>query len=496
MLEPGAKFSHFTIIRKLGEGGMGSVYLAEDQKLGRKVALKVLLGEFFDSVERQERFKREAMIAAQINHPNVMSIFDIGSDVEAASGRDLSYIVMEFVEGQSLSDYLRDKKPDLGAVLRLAEKISAGLAAAHKLHIVHRDIKADNIMIDADGEPKILDFGLAKPSDGLFEKSEGTPTISKELTKAGKILGTVSYMSPEQARGDAIDIRSDIFSFGILLYRMATGELPFQGPSQVSTLAKILETRHEMPRTKNENIPLELERIIDKCLQKESNDRYQDTRDLVLDLRNMRRQYDSGISDSITGEVQRARSRKGIISSKGLRIGVPIALVLVVAAVVIQFTSRTDNSASTKLNAQENSLAILGFENKTGDTLYDWMETGLPEILLTDLAQSEALHVISRERLLDHFSSNRDAVHTHEEFVKAAKALGAVNILSGAFYKLGDKMRIDARLEDVATGQIILAEKVVGEDPFGLVDSLTRKITLSMHVKEQIGGDRRVATYV
>ncbi len=475
---------------------MGSVYLAEDQKLGRKVALKVLLGEFFDNAERQERFKREATTAAQISHPNVMSIFDIGTDVDQATGRELNYIVMEFVEGQSLSEYMKEKQPDLGTMMRLAEKIAAGLAAAHKLHIVHRDIKADNIIVDSDGEPKILDFGLAKPTDALMEKSEGTATVSQELTRAGKILGTVSYMSPEQARGETVDTRSDIFSFGILLYRMATGEMPFQGPSQVSTLAKILETRHEMPRVKNENIPPELERIIDKCLQKEPNDRYQDTRDLVLDLRNLRRQYDSGITESVTGEIPRMTSRKGMFGSAWFRIASAAVLVLLVASLAYKMFGGERESASTKLNAEENSLAITGFENKTGDTVYNWMETGLPEILLTDLAQSKALHVISRERLLDYFSSGRNNVHSHEEFVKAAKSLGAVRLLSGSFYKLGEKMRIDARLEDVATGQIVLAEKVVGDDPFGLVDSLTHKITVSMHVTDQGGSDRSVATYV
>ncbi len=496
MLEPGASFSHFTILRKLGEGGMGSVYLAEDQKLGRKVALKVLLGEFFDNAERQERFKREATTAAQINHPNVMSIFDIGSDIDESSGRQLNYIVMEYVEGQSLSVYLNEKKPDLGTSLRLAEKIAAGLAAAHKLHIVHRDIKADNIIVDSDGEPKILDFGLAKPTDALMEKSEGTATVSQELTKAGKILGTVSYMSPEQARGETVDTRSDVFSFGILLYRMATGELPFQGPSQVSTLAKILETRHEMPRVKNENIPPELERIIDKCLQKEPNDRYQDTRDLVIDLRNLRRQYDSGVSDSVTGELPALKPRRKEFTLSGFRLIAAIVVILIIAAGGYGLFSGKHESASTKLNAEENSLAIVGFENKTGDTVYNWMETGLPEILLTDLAQSKALHVISRERLLDYFSSDRNLAHSHEEFVKAAKSLGAVRLLSGSFYKLGDKMRIDARLEDVATGQIVLAEKVVGDDPFRLVDSLTHKITVSMHVTNAGEGDRSVSAYV
>ncbi|MEE8149196.1 MAG: serine/threonine-protein kinase, partial [candidate division Zixibacteria bacterium] len=476
MFEVGHKFAHFEILSKIGEGGMGEVYLAKDLKLNRQVAIKVMHPESFDEKERKDRFIREAQTAAQISHPNVMGIFDIGT--AEIDGKEFCYIVSEYISGERLSDIINKSDHDLKELVRIAERIAAGLAAAHRLNIVHRDIKADNIMIEEGGEPKILDFGLAKAVQGMFfeKDSETTKTLSGELTKAGKILGTVSYMSPEQARGDKVDIRSDIFSFGILLYRMVTGEFPFEGPTQVSTLAKILESNPEPPSARNENIPPELERIIDKCLRKDAADRYQGASDLVVDLRSVRRKYDSGVTDSVSS-ISRIEAK--VVKVKEFRMSSKLAVSALIVATVIALVTLTDlfslSGSGKALQATENSLAIIGFENKTGDESYDWLTTGLPEILLTDLSQMSSLNIISRERIFDCFPDKK-ASHTHEAYVRAAQSLGAAKLLTGSFYRLGeDKIRIDARLEDVATGNIILAEKVVGTDAFSLVDSLTLK---------------------
>lgn len=241
----GESFAHFKIVEKLGEGGMGEVFLAEDLKLNRLVALKTLSSEFLGNRERSERFQREAKTAAQINNTYVMSIYDISSTYDQSAGREVSYIVMEYIKGKSLSQYLKEGKLDFADIVRVAEKIATGLAAAHKLNIVHRDIKPDNIIVDEQHNPSILDFGLAKPLDPIDfggKKDGDDNTVSQNLTQVGKIIGTVSYMSPEQVQGQPVDTRSDIFSFGILLYRMVTGDLPFEGPTQVSTMAKILES--------------------------------------------------------------------------------------------------------------------------------------------------------------------------------------------------------------------------------------------------------------
>ncbi len=503
MLQAGQTFAHFKIVRLLGEGGMGQVYLAEDQKLHRQVALKLLTWKQGDDDERLERFQREAKTAAQVSHPNVMAIYDIDLTKDA-DGNDITYIVMEYIKGKSLADYMKTRQGDIAAIVRLSEKIASGLAAAHKINVVHRDIKADNILVDEDDQPKILDFGLAKPVEPVqFAEGDSTRTVSKELTRAGKIVGTVSYMSPEQIRGEAVDTRSDIFSFGVLLYRSATGEFPFSGPTEVSTLAKILEARHESIRLRNEAIPLDLERIVDKCLQKDPNDRYQDTRDLVVDLRNLRRMYDSGISDTVSMTRETPAKRKSF--KLGWKSGL---LTLLVLALVwkIFFGSGVEVKVSRDgggLQAKENSLAILEFENKTGDPELDWLETGLPEMLLTDLAQRPGMNLISRQRITEMLQANKvldqvqSAIPAGADVMaqvrrEVAEELGATNTLSGTFYKMGNKLRIDARLEESSSGRVLMGEKVIGDDPFMLVDSLTDKIASSMNVTLASGSEQDI----
>jgi len=323
----------------------------------------------------------------------------------------------------------------MATLLRLAGKIAAGLAAAHQKGIVHRDIKAENIIVDTDNEPRILDFGLAKPADPVqFDGEEdSTRSISQDLTKAGKILGTVSYMSPEQVRGEKVDNRSDIFSFGILLYQMVTGEMPFAAKTQVSTLAKILESTPEPPHVRNKDIPAELERIITKCLHKDPADRYQDTRDLVVDLRSLRRQFDSGVTETVSGVHTRPESIKGSAFNINLSWKVVIVLVLGMIftySLIDSCIPDADRSGDRQLTSNEssrdgiqlagsnmaaaNTLAILDFNNKTGDEAFAWLETGLPEIMLTGLAQSDAISVISSARIADQLDLDADEAYSRE----------------------------------------------------------------------------------
>jgi len=486
MLQSGQNLSTFRIIKKLGAGGMGEVYLAEDTKLQREVALKTLLPEFFENEERRSRFQREARTAAKISHPNVMSIFDIDSAIDETTGKEINFIVMEHIDGKSLKDYLESNQPNYAETTRLAEHIASGLAAAHQLNIIHRDIKASNIIINSDNQPKILDFGLAKPIESVLSSDgdDNTDTISQELTKAGNIIGTLSYMSPEQIRGETVDTRSDVFSFGILLYRMMTGKLPFEGDTQVSIMAKILETPQDPVRSQNDNIPQELERIIDKCLQKKAEDRYQDTRDLVVDLRNLRRQSDSEISSRISGlDMSQYKDKKTVTFNLSPKMLLLIVPVLIVAGWFLLQILEDDSAGSGEVVfAGENGLAILGFANKTGEAELDWLQTGLPEILQTDLAQNESISIISRDRVVQCLEGDSFHVgfnHPHKDCLKAAGFLGAKHSISGTFYKMGENIRIDARLEELETGRIISTSKVVGTDPFTLVDSLTDKIALS-----------------
>ena len=490
MLQPGQEFAHFKVIRKLGEGGMGAVFLAEDQKLGRQVALKILPEEFSSDEERRERFEREARVAAQINHANVTSIFDLGTAEESSSGRRLAYIVMEYVPGMHLRDYISSHTLEMPDILRLAEKIAAGLAAAHKLKIVHRDIKPENILINEEGEPRILDFGLAKPLDAPLQMQGDDETVAAGLTQAGKIIGTVNYMSPEQAQGGLLDTRSDIFSFGILLYRLATGDAPFSGPTQMTVLAKIIEGTHDPARSRNEAVDPELERIIDKCLKKDPAHRYQETQELVQDLRNLRRQYDSGMSQSSVSAKRDALTR----GSQGGRNRLVPILVAVVAlfAVGTWFLSQRGTGAGSgtdAVQASENKLAILGFENKTGDEQLAWLASGLPEILLTDLSQYADLNLLSFEQVEDELrrAGTDPNQASRGQWVEASKRLGATSVLSGSYFRLGDKIRIDARLVEPTSGGILFADKVVGEDAFALVDNLADVVTGALQLNAQQG---------
>ncbi|MCP4569628.1 MAG: protein kinase [FCB group bacterium] len=501
MLEIGQQIDNFIVVKRLGSGGMGEVYLADDQKLKRQVALKVLHSEYFDDSQREERFYREARTAAGITHPNVTAIHNINSTTDPKTGKNFSYIVMEYVEGKTMVEYLKQIGGDISAIVRLSEKIASGLAAAHKVDVVHRDIKADNILLDDSDNPKILDFGLAKPiSPVQMGDKQNTDTISQELTQAGKIVGTVSYMSPEQVRGEALDSRSDVFSFGILLYRMITGKLPFDGNTQVSTLAKILESRQEPPSTGNDNIPPELERIIDKCLYKNREDRYQDTRDLVVDLRNLRRHYESHISGSTTG-ITDAIPRGGITKTFNLSwkmITVMLVVAALATAIITQILDESDSSTGPLVFAGENALAILRFDNKTQSDDLAWLETGLPEILQTDLAENPAISIISRDRVIDCLKRKGEKVDdapSHQACLDAARTLGAKHALSGAFYKVEDRLRIDARVEELATGKIIHTERVIGTEAFAMVDSLTRKIARSLGMEESLTSDHDVSTF-
>ena len=287
----GKTLSHFRILAEIGKGGMGVVYKARDEKLRRDVALKVLPPELVGDEERRARFLREARAAAAINHPNIATIHE----VDEADG--VIFIAMELVEGKTLRSLIRGRSLHIPDALKIATGIAAGLAEAHKAGVVHRDLKPENIIVRENHQPKILDFGLAKL---LEERKEVRPskltqadTLTQEMTREGQILGTAAYMSPEQARGGKVDARSDIFSFGITLYEMATGKLPFQGKTPMDTLAAII-TKQVIPASQiNPEVPKGLNQVLGNCLEKEPKDRYRDSGELVVDLERLQRDIES-----------------------------------------------------------------------------------------------------------------------------------------------------------------------------------------------------------
>src|SRR5262247_3322472 len=296
--------AHYRILSKLGAGGMGEVYLAEDTKLGRKVALKLLPAEFTTDAVRVRRFEQEARAASALNHPNIITIHEIG-EVRTEAGAT-HYIVTEYVEGETLRQRLMKElqgRLSLAEALDMAPQIAAALATAHEAGIAHRDIKPENVMVRRDGIVKVLDFGLAKLTESASPLVDSqAPTLAKDNTDAGVVMGTPRYMSPEQARGEKVDVRTDIFSLGAMLYEMVTGRKPFEGETVSDVIAEILKSEPPPLKEVRPELPSELQRIVSKALAKERGGRYQVINDLEFDLRSLKRKLELKAAQSVTSE--------------------------------------------------------------------------------------------------------------------------------------------------------------------------------------------------
>ncbi|HET6372926.1 MAG TPA: protein kinase [Candidatus Polarisedimenticolia bacterium] len=289
----GRNLKNYVVEEMLGKGGMGVVYRARDKRLDRNVALKVLPPDLVADPDRRRRFIQEAKAASAVNHPAIAQIYEIEEE------GDLSFIVMEYVDGSTLHQLVSRKELDLPSAVEVGIQVADALARAHEAGIVHRDIKADNIMVTKDGHPKILDFGLAKllgPDLDSADDSRASRMQTQARTQTGMILGTVAYMSPEQARGLPADRRSDIFSFGVVLYEMSTGQVPFEGASALDTMHLIAFEPTRPVTTIKEGLPYSLQKIVDRCLQKKPEERYQEMRQIVTDLKGVKREVESGVT--------------------------------------------------------------------------------------------------------------------------------------------------------------------------------------------------------
>jgi two-component system LytT family response regulator len=293
----GTMIAHYRVVSRLGQGGMGAVYLADDTRLGRRVALKVLTPEVAADPDRMQRFVQEAKLASALTHPNVAYIHEIGQD------GDLWFLAMEYVDGSPLSARIQEGALKVPEILHIGIQVADALDDAHSKGIVHRDIKPANLMLTPRGHVKVLDFGLAK-----LEKALKSSQDTQLLTSAGLVLGTVEYMSPEQALGREVDHRTDIFSLGVVLYEMSTGRLPFAGANSSETMARVLQAQPDAMARFNYEVPEELERVVRKCLEKERERRYQSARELLVDLKNLER--DSGAQRAVADVPSRSERRR------------------------------------------------------------------------------------------------------------------------------------------------------------------------------------------
>jgi len=474
-LQPGQTISHYGLVRKIGEGGMGVVWKALDIKLDRHIALKLLPQELTADPERRRRFVREARTAAGITHPNIVTIHEI-DEVDG-----VTFIAMELVEGRSLRSVIGGHPIPVPETLRIATEIAEGLTRAHQDRIVHRDLKPENVILGADGHPRILDFGLAKlvehQQETLRSQLSRDETRTEERTREGRILGTPAYMSPEQARGEVVDERSDLFSFGVTLYEMLTGRLPFQGHNPIETLAAILHKPAVPASRLNAEVPSRLEEILGKLLEKDPKGRYQTSQDLVVDLRRLGRDLESGSSSSYEATrdapTPRRRRRAWALAAAGA-----VAILVIGLAAwwaVRTFRPGTATTADARTMHARSAIAVLPFQNLSAEGPHAYFAGGLHDELLTQLAKVAALKVISRTSVMGYSG-------TSKPLRQIATELGVGSVVEGSVQVMGGRLRVTVQLIDAATDEHLWAERYdrTLDDAFAIQSEVAQRIVAAV----------------
>ena len=447
MLNPGTLLGKYKLLARLGAGGMGEVYLAKDSVLDRQIAIKVLPADVTSDESRMRRFVQEAKAAASLNHPNIAHVYEVGE----ANG--VHFIAMEYVDGETLSTYIRRPERDLNKVLNYLQSVAEALSKAHTVGIVHRDLKPDNIMISRDDHVKVLDFGLAKlvEPQGPFSSNTSSEIATAplaQLSTSGLVIGTAGYMSPEQAQGKTreIDHRTDIFSFGCILYEAITGVKAFAGKDALDSLHKIVHQATPVIKEQTPEAPSELQRILRRCLAKDRDERYQTMKDVAIELKELRRDLE-GRTESSETEADHDKQTQAFAKKTAsltnathnfLRPKFVVIGLLLIATVLAVFLYRRQTANVAAID----SIAVLPFANQNNDANVEYLCDGLTESIINSLAKLPHLRVVSRSSVFQFKNKQVDPV-------AAGKQLGVGAVLTGRLSQRGDDLLISVELIDV-----------------------------------------------
>jgi serine/threonine protein kinase/Tfp pilus assembly protein PilF len=477
-LTTGSTFAgRYQVIEELGKGGMGKVYKALDKEIKGKVALKLIRPEIAADKKTIERFRNELKMTRDIAHKNVCRMYDLNKE------EGTYYITMEYVSGEDLKSSIRRlRQLTPGTAILIAKQVCEGLAEAHRLGVVHRDLKPQNIMIDKEGNSRIMDFGIARSLK------------VKGITGAGVMIGTPEYMSPEQVEGKEVDQRSDIYSLGIILYEMVTGQVPFEGDTPFTIGVKHKSETPKDPKELNTQIPEDLSRVILKCMEKDKENRYQSAGELSSELTRIEKGIPT--TERIVPKRKPITSREITVTFGLKKLLIPALVIIALAVISVVIWRLLPQKEAIPAPSGKPSLAVMYFKNNTGDESLDHLRTMLSDLLIADLTQSKHIKILSGDRLFDILSelNQLEAKSYSSKVLKEVAVRGGVNhILQGTYAKAGETFRINSLLQEAGTGELIGSESVEGEGEesiFSMVDELTRRIKKDFRLSaEEIASD-------
>ncbi len=471
----GRTLSHYRILKQLGSGGMGEVYLAEDTQLERTVALKILPSEVASDEERMRRFVREAKAASAIDHPNIVHVYEI------SSADNVHFIAMQYVEGHTLRSKIGGRPLPMDELLKMAIQITEALAEAHTRGIIHRDLKPPNIMVTPKGHVKLLDFGLAR-----IEKSpsaEDSHMATQSRTESGVVMGTVAYMSPEQAMGGKVDHRTDIFSMGVVLYEMATGRPPFAGKNPAETVDRIVHSQPESIARLNYEAPQELERIIRKCIEKDPERRYQYASEINIDLTNLKRDLDSSESKSLHPSTSLSQTVAEAPAVKR-KYWIPIAVVLVLAVIsgFALYRSLQNNGEAIQ------AIAVLPFKNVNLDPKTEYLSDGITDSIINNISLIRQIRVMARGTVFTYKNKDVDPR-------QVGKELGVDGVVTGKLLQEGDSIVVTVDLVDARDGRQIWGETYDRNlaDILSLQSEISKEISNKLRIELSTSEENLVA---